>query len=111
MHPKALKVSEKTLAGSSPAAWRRAALKKIGLAMAAWRKEQGVSREQVALETNRSYCTVANWEYGKSEPGVYDVYRMIRIWGGDLFRQLVDAIDESGPSNPPRPILKRMKRS
>lgn len=52
------------------------------------REDKGLKQIQVAEKLNVAVSTYANWEQGRTEPGVFDIYYLIKIFeidANDLF--------------------------
>lgn len=45
------------------------------------RQEKRVSQNEVAEALGVAVSTYANWEQGRTEPSIYDIYRLIEIYG------------------------------
>lgn len=44
------------------------------------RQERGQTQEQVARMLGVGVSTYANWEQGRREPSIGDIYAILRIW-------------------------------
>lgn len=45
------------------------------------RQERRFSQRTIAESLDIAVSTYANWEQGRTEPSIYDIYRLIEIYG------------------------------
>ena len=78
----------------------------LGLRIAALRRKQGLTQEQLARQLNTTRQAVSKWESGKSEP---DIATLIRL--GEMFEVSMDylllGIDHTSPTMPPSKEAKK----
>ena len=55
----------------------------FGSRLKALRQERGLSQKQVAAELGVNVSTYANWEQGRREPSIEDIFRIVEFCGAD----------------------------
>lgn len=43
------------------------------------RKERGITQKQVAQRLGVAESTYANWEQGRTEPGIFDIFNLLLV--------------------------------
>ena len=47
------------------------------------RKEKGLSQQEIAEKLGRAVSTYANWEQGRREPDIFDIYCLLWVFDTD----------------------------